>query len=432
MPIHNIHAHIFTMSNAPKDFLSLYMPELVANAVESITSTKAGEKVMEWLLNNLGGKAGKKYASFLHVGKRSGQMDVFKDLLEQYPDSAMKITALTLYMEKLGAGQSLSGYEGQLEEIIEVKKRYPDRLNIFLGVDPRWKATGQQILDQVRTYFDTRLPIDATRPAVCPFQGLKLYPSTGFYAFDERLMPTFEWAAKNGVPLMTHCSYLGGIFNNDRDYLNANLAAWNPYAKSHHPAPKQGHKLKGNILKRLINTQKEENNLNYSSYFLEPFSYREMLQYFKDKGTPLKICFAHFGGSDHMKLQNGHPSGVNPNAGDYYGVHYSMNWTQQIQALMLQFDSVYTDISYSLTDHKTHPFIFGELAKPYKDRILFGTDFFMTERVAKEKDTYAHFKAAASAIQVSTASGATISAWQLMAEHNVEKYLASTYYPCNP
>jgi len=413
------------MNNAPAEFLSLYMPEFAARAIDNITSTKAGEKTMEWILEKVGGQAGKKYASFLHVGKRSGQLDVFMDLLEQYPDSSMKITALTMYMEKLGAGESVSGYEGQLEEIIEVRKRYPDRLLAFLGIDPRWKADGQHILESVMNYFDNKILVDATRPPVYPFIGLKLYPSTGFYAFDEKLKPTFQWAAENRVPIITHCNYLGGIFNNDRNYLLSTLGAYNPYTGKTHPAPKPRHKLQGNLLKQLFNTQKQENNLNYSSYFLEPESYRAMLQWFKDQGSPLKLCFAHFGGSEHMLLQQ---RGGKRATGDFYGVNANTNWCAQIQQLMTDFDTVYTDISYALTDHGTHNFIFSELRKSYGNRILFGTDYFMTERVAKEKHTYSIFRRKAEAITVTRPGSTSISAWELMAEKNPEEFLKGKYY----
>ena len=74
----------------------------------------------------------------------------------------MKITALTINMEELGADRSITGFEGQLEEIIEVKRRYPDRLLVFLGLDPRWKSTSREILERVRAAMpDHTIRIDA-------------------------------------------------------------------------------------------------------------------------------------------------------------------------------------------------------------------------------------------------------------------------------
>lgn len=416
------------MNNAPEKFLSLYMPEFAANAVDSITNTDRGARAVEWLLNKLPGKGGKRYASFLHVGKRAGQMDVFRDLLEQYSDSSMKITALSLYMEKLGAGNSTTGFEGQIEEIIQVKKRYPERLIAFFGLDPRWKASGTEIAETIKAYFNTKLEISAVSPSVFAFSGIKLYPSTGYYAFDEKLRPSFDWAAENNVPIMTHCNYLGGIFNNSRDYLKANLGAYNPYTGQSYPAPRADHELESKLFKRLFNTQKASNNQIYSGYFLEPYSYRKMLEHYCSINKPLKICFAHFGGNEHMKLQFRIEKEHIKDPGNYYAVEHSKNWCAQIQEL-LSLPNVYTDVSYALTDHDTHDFIFNEMkTKNYRDRILFGTDFFMTERVAKEKDTYNLFKKKAMAVQVTKANGVVTNAWDMMASENVENYLKSNYY----
>ena len=53
----------------------------------------------------------------------------------------------------------------------------------------------------------------------------------GFYAFDAKLKETFEWAADNGVPVISHCIYLGGIYTNDTSYIKGNLNPYDPYSK---------------------------------------------------------------------------------------------------------------------------------------------------------------------------------------------------------
>ena len=76
------------------------------------------------------------------------------------------------------------------------------------------------------------------------------------------------------------------------------------------------------------------------------------------------------------------PIGVNP-----------INWFDQITGLMMKYKSVYTDVSYTLHDESLHQKIFDEaLDLNYGDRIMFGTDFFMTEKNKKEYDTYIDFK----------------------------------------
>lgn len=408
MPYYNAHSHIFTMTNAPENFLELYMPKPVANAIDNIANTKVGSWAIKRLLKTFGGSGGKRYASFLEIGKSKNQNEVLRRLLESYDDTSMKVIALTLNMEFTGVGRSTSGYEGQLEEIISLRKRYPDNLMIFLSLDPRWKASGQEIRDTVIAYFERQIEINATRK-VYPFAGLKLYPSTGYYGFDEKLKPTMEWAAANGVPIMTHCAYLGGIYNNDADFLRANLNPHDPYANTAYHLPKYYSRSK-----------KSRTNNQYScSYFLEPFSYKTMIEYFAARGTPLKICFAHYGGNKHMLTKHAEEDKDN-----YIGIAPRKNWTMQIRELMKSYPGVYTDISYSLTDKKTYDFIFNELREPsYGERILFGTDYFMTEREEAERNTYTAFKSRA--LQEKAYDGSP--AWDKMAKANVEAYLSNKY-----
>lgn len=409
MQFYNVHTHIFTMNNAPRRFLELYMPRWAASTVDKVTNTQVGSWFVKSILNTFGGQGGKRYASFLEIGKSSSQNDVFRHLIESYEDNGIRMVALTLYMEQLGADASMSGYEGQLEEIIALKKRYPDRLLPFFCIDPRWKSTGAEIARTAELYFNRKITIGGKD--YHPFQGIKIYPSTGFYPFDAKLMPVMEWAAANGVPIMTHCAYLGGIFNNDADFVKASLNPYDPYARTYYDKP------------RYIadNKKARVNNQRSCSYFLEPHAYESMIKHFADKGTPLKICFAHFGSNQHMLLE--HKEDKSPQ--QFYGVLRDKNWTAQIRDLMTRYPGVYTDISYSLTDYGVHDFIFDELRQSYGDRILFGTDFFMTEREAKERKTYTDFKA--KALQQANISDAA-NAWEKMAMLNVEQYLQSNFY----
>ena len=442
MQFYNVHTHIFTMNNAPRRFLELYMPRWAASTVDKITNTQLGSWIVRGLLNTFGGHGGKRYACFLEIGKSSSQDSVFRHLIESYEDNAIRMVALTLFMEKLGADASISGFEGQLEEIIALKKRYPQRLLPFFCVDPRWKASGLDIKSTTERYFERKLTV--MDKEFSPFVGLKIYPSTGFYPFDLKLMEVMEWAARKEIPIMTHCSYLGGIFNNDADFVKASLNPYDPYNGVYYDKPSyvSDHK-KARI-----------NNLRSCSFFLEPHAYESMIRYFlppnrdwyeydsvynqkkvdyekrleegRINGNPLKICFAHFGSKEHMLLELGKKNEKNVKKSDFYGVLKDQNWTAQICNLMKKYPGVYTDISYSLTDKSIHPFIFDQLNDDsYGDRILFGTDFFMTERKAIERNIYTVFKS--EALKKTNVSGAR-NAWEKIAMLNTEKYLKSDYY----
>ncbi len=426
MQFYNIHTHIFTMRNAPKHFLRLYMPDFLADGIDTITNTAAGAATVGWLLRHLAGNGGKRYASFLQIGKSASQLDVFENLMAQYDDPNMKFTALTMFMEKCGADVSESGFDGQLQEALEVKRRYPDNVLLFMGIDPRWKYSSKELRKTVESYFEKKIAINATR-SVYPFAGLKLYPSMGFYAFDEKLKETFEWAADNGVPVISHCNYLGGIYTNDTGYIKGNLNPYDPYSEklySENFGSRQPvYYGESNFLGRLFGTNDNKNNLRTCSYFLEPASYRTMIEFFSKQYSPLKLCLAHYGGDDQILIEYR----MKTMHGQQYGMQATQNWCAQIKDLMSLYPTVYTDISYALSNAGTHGFILDDLDnKNYGSRILFGTDFFMTERVLPEKNDYTRFKEAAS--QRRLVNYDNLTAWEQIASCNTTAFLKSKYY----
>lgn len=425
MQYYNVHSHVFNIRNAPKKFLNLFLPDVAASLVDRLTNTDAGSVMFGFLLSKLGGNLGKRYASFLQVGKSRNQREIFENLKKQYDDPHLKIVALTMYMEKCGAGPSETGYEGQLEGIIEVKKENPDNLLVFLGIDPRWKNTGKELKETVERYFETKIQVNAEK-SVFPFVGLKIYPSLGFYAFDEKLRETFEWAAEKGVPVLSHCSYLGGIYNNETEFIKASLDPIDPYKGVRYSKtfdsdimpPSLDKSVK--IFKWIFGQNDNNRNLNTCSYFLEPASYRSLLEYFKNKTKPLKICLAHFGGDDHvLETYEGRSSG------NLFGM-LQENWCIQIKDLIQKYpDSVYTDIAFTVGNSKTHKAFFKDLQDPIlQKRMMFGTDFFLTERLLPEKDDYCTFKNAALQQPVGNSN-----AWEIMASANIEMFLNSKYYP---
>lgn len=440
MQYKNVHSHIFTMSNAPADFLSLYLPGFIARPLSSITDTKQGSWIVRQILKTTG-NGGKRYATFLKIGKSLAQQDVFENLVNQYDDNNMQFVALTMYMEKLGAGASLSGFEGQLEEILNVKKQYPDKLKIFLGLDPRWKSSGEELRDTVAKYFNTKLAVNDNRE-VYPFCGIKLYPSTGFYIFDQRLKPTLEWAADNEVPVLAHCNYLGGIYNNDETYLRNNLDPEIPYyTDPEQPGKKQRYSdyCKANGLtppayikrfkffKWLLHTNGDRNNKYTCSYFLDPQSYIPVLKYFETRNPakPLKICLAHFGGDEQIKatLPKAKPDGVQAQP---FGVALNQNWHTQVMQILQTYKSAYTDISFALFDPDVHDtFLSVADTEDIGDRIMFGTDYFLTETEQAETKTYNTFHG--NAVKRTLKRGNGKSAWDALAHDNINAFLQSKY-----
>ena len=401
MDILNMHTHLFTHENSPRDFLKLYLPSFMARGIDTFTNGKVGA----WIVQHIGpvfGNAGKRYASFMKIGKSESQGGVLEKLIQSYPRGT-KFVALSMFMEEMGVGSSFSGYEGQLEQLILLKGRYPEELLVFLGIDPRWQPASQlSLANAVRKYFTcTVTRNNKTYPV---FNGLKLYPSTGFYVFDERLKETLEWAAEQEVPVVTHCNYLGGVYNNSESFIRANLNTslrhygidgdYNAFcARKGYRAPAY-QMANAPFIKRLIGMRDEKRNMVSCSFFLEPYSYEPVLEYFnRYGGKPLNICLAHYGGDIQIQLSEGmEPKGADELEKNPVGIGM-LNWTTQIRNLMQRFDSVYTDISYAYVSKNVPPILFNDiLQKPYGNRILFGTDFYMTERVGKEQDNFSGFK----------------------------------------
>lgn len=415
----NAHTHIFTMNNAPKDFLKLYLPSPLVKPIDKFTNTDLGA----WIVRGIAGSnivKAKRYATFLQIGKSKDQTTVFENLMSRYPNETFEFVTLCQNMEYLGVGRSVSGFEGQIEEVIQIKRTYPNNILPFFGLDPRWKGSEDEIQKNVERYFETKIEVGGTY--VYPFQGLKIYPSTGYYAFDKKLKKTFEWAAANGVPIMTHTYYLGGVFNCDKSHILNSLNPIDPYTGKVYGVPKFITE-KASLATKLMGFEEKQNCKLSCSYFLEPYSYESMLSSIKD----LKICFAHFGGVPQIK------EATDPNKQNKYAKPYGVlgkNWFTQIQDLMTQYPNVYTDISYNVAEclakenKGLYEEFFKEARKSYGNQILFGTDYFMTEKDNLEEEAVKGFRNYASNVKFSNGK----SLWDKMARDNINNYLKSKYY----
>ena len=243
-----------------------------------------------------------------------------------------------------------------------------------------------------------------------------------FYPFNERLKETLTWAAENEVPVLSHCNYLGGIYNNDRGYIDTTINAKDPYNNNQvYPPNPITYQDKKSFWDWLKGRQESGNNLNLCSYYMEPNAYRSLLTYFRDiRKTPLKLCLAHYGGGNQIYTKI-HPANRPKEELTPYGV-LQKNWYDQASAMMQEFPSLYTDIAYALHDEKIHDELLNDIVDPdIENRVMFGTDFFLTEREGPEMQTYQTFRDKA----LKTAYG---KAWDLAANSSIEKFLSSKYF----
>ena len=378
--MYNCHTHTFNMTCAPDKFLSQYMGNFFGPIIQKILTFKVGRIIIlgiagsnPWL---------RRYASFVQIGTLTSQNSIFQDLVDYYPPGS-KMIILAFNMDYMGAGKSEIKFEGQIDQLIDIKKKYPNTCLPVLGIDPRMPFPYKEFASMKEF---------AEQYMKWGFIGLKMYPSTGFFPYDPRLEELYAFAEANGLPITTHCTksgvyYMGDIVNSMAEPDNFSKQ---PFVNS----PKPPFKTQG--------VKKSEFSLN----FLHPDNYRDVLANFPN----LKINIAHYGGSNEMK-KAGNPE----------------SWYEKAKAIILEkkpgsdeyaFPNVYTDISYTLAEKS----IFAMLKKDIEterlgDRILFGTDFYMTQQEKKERYL---------AIEFANYAGPNI--FKKIAVDNPERFLTSTYY----
>ncbi|MGE0635793.1 MAG: amidohydrolase family protein [Bacteroidia bacterium] len=330
MQITNCHTHIFTNKIIPDNFL-IWPLQMLANiftqdsSANFLLSSTRKFKDVNYLLY--------KYITFAKTGGKSSQEEVFNHLQNFYPEGT-KFVVLSMDMEFMEAGSVKMKFEEQLNELADLKKKYGDIIHPFVFAHP--ERTG--ITDLVKKYIE-----------VHNFSGIKLYPPLGYFPFDERLEGVYEYAEKNSIPLISHCSR-GGVFYKGKitDEMRKH--------------PKTG----------IVNTEKHKSN--FTDFYTDPKNY----EYVFEKFPNLKLCLAHFGGdTEWNKYLDGS-----------WDLTKENDWFFTIRNMMVKYPSLYTDISYTHSYSRFLPLLKvtlqsnPELAK----RILFGTDFYMTEQEGSERE----------------------------------------------
>jgi len=377
-PLCNIHVHTFNAFYVPDKFLGLYVPDWLAKILTKLLRRKAPAKVIVWALKKFGGPTYSKFAAFLRIGIKNTQDMVFNDLRKQgYPENA-RFVVLPLNFKHMGAGKVNMTYEQQLEGLMEVKRRFPNQCLPFVFIDPRM-GTVRENKDFVEKYMAKG------------FVGIKMYPSLGYYPFDERLEEVYAFAEKNEVPILTHCSTTGVYYKDEKHIPDEFL---NP--KSFNKLEKEYFNVDNPRSYKYVKNQKLD---KFTDNFLRPEVYTDALTKF----PKLKICFAHFG-LDNEQANLPMEKWI---------------WFKQVIQLMRDFENVYADISYSL-HHK--PFLdeFVKLTggdELVQKKVLFGTDYFMTLQEAPEKTLYHQ-----------AVSGFGDNMFEKIAVENVGRYLSSGFY----
>lgn len=405
LPLTNVHTHVFTSNCAPDRFLRILPVKFVRhfpNAIKSGLDSKVGRGLIKFFAKlGKGKKSNKrkevdKYIAFLDVGTEASQLEVFQRAFEaaQHYDHAVRIVGLTMNMDFMDTEPSKKqiSFETQLEGVKDIKRYYPANFFPFLGIDPRHKS-GMDMVVWARIYFETGVKHNATGKTYPFFSGLKLYPALGFFPFDPRLEDLYGYAEKNQLPVMTHCTRVGS------QYIGARIESIIPKNPNMIRVPGNANvdNARASIEKRIqdfydkkwVKNNKLGNNDRACDLFGHPENYIPVLEKFPN----LKICLAHMGGSNEILDA--------PSSGELGEIRQvdTPSWFDRITEMMKVYTNLYTDISYTLSDFtKTDNEVYRRVVtfmntpdkngNPLSQRVLFGTDFFMTEQEKREAELY--------------------------------------------
>lgn len=414
LPFTNVHTHVFTSACAPDRFLRILpikfvrrMPRAIKGAIDS----KTGVKIIRSLSKLFGMRKRAnerreidKYVAFLDVGTESTQLQVFERAYQAGRDfdPAVRIVGLTLNMDYMDSEPSKKqmSFETQLEEVKDIKRYYPAAFFPFLGIDPRHKA-GDELVEWARPYFETGVINKVTGKTYPYFSGIKLYPALGFFPFDPRLEALYAYAEKRNIPVMTHCTRVGS------QYIGAQIENLIPAVPPTITVEKDGttandkkretiDKAHAAIVQRIADYRKRQwiknSKIGDNDLSCDLFGHPENYIAVMEKFPALKVCLAHMGGSNEItKSMDGDLSKireVDP-----------ISWFEHIQRMMQYYPNLYTDISYTLGDfNNVNSDLYKKVTtflqmqdsdnKTLAERVLFGTDFFMTEQERREAELY--------------------------------------------
>ena len=378
------------------------------------------------------------YKRYIYLGRYAGyegSAKIFEKLYNQYEDGT-GFVLLPMDMAYMDAGQveEKGSYCNQLNQLAAIKTRNIRPAYPFFFVDPRRiEADGKSFLDYSTDRDSGKVTLNTCMAKEFledkKFNGIKIYPALGYYPFDERLLILWKYAADRQIPIMTH-AIRGTIF-----YRGIKKKEWNC-----HPVFQQLDGFyKGEpqplLLPELRNIDFINNFTHPLNYFLlvEPkalayllatcskpvqdfFGYKGVEQPLKHDLRELKICFGHYGGDDEWKrnleadrtvyapqLIRYPERGIEfLDDGEFSPIKGGILWKEAdwysiISSLILQYPNLYADISYIVHDPEIYPLLKHSLQfKKLKERILFGTDFYVVRNHKSDKEILGELKMALS------------------------------------
>ncbi len=384
----------------------------------------------------------KRYFNIVKFANYSKQKKIFDKLIKMCEPNS-KVVVLPMDMEYMKAGRPAQTYLDQLEEINEIfvnSMKNHEAMIPFVFVDPRrirgtngdkffdWEIGEKEVGGRIKKYVILKdcllkkyLEKDGNDKSTGNFKGIKLYPALGYYPFDKDLLALYHYCVDHNLPLVTHCVE-GTIF-----YRGKMDKKWNYHpvfntasGKPLDTRTKNNHDLQVNFTHPLNYLVLTENQYLYKvikdsgdEKLKELFYFNENIKHVDNKLSSLKINIAHYGGVEewekYLELDRSESSfeiRENPDQGISFTHSQSSgkellskpadlykkkaDWFSIISSLMLQYENIYSDISYILHSEKMMPLLNDMLInnEELSKKMLYGTDFFVVRNHKSEKQLY--------------------------------------------
>lgn len=298
--------------------------------------------------------------------------------------------------------KAFEAYPKQVLDTLAGAARYPWTLLPLFHYDPRrWNAgpttvpskkrVGDREFESFPQRWDAPFRAYFSSKDNRPFIGIKQYTALGYRPLDPRLEHQHDFYrrctdATDPIPIVCHCSPAGqyslerplyvreqvakecGERVKERDPVTVNKAALAAYEKT----------TKALIEQRGLGSD-DWDEYWFSEHYVSPFAWREVLKRYPS----LRLALAHFGGDEapaYTHWAKKFPSPVDPGLLDRPW-SAPLSWDDAIVKLCKEYENFHVDISFFILDGMRRNRFEDMLEKfPHMlDKILFGTDWWMTE-----------------------------------------------------
>ncbi len=324
--ITNCHIHLFTLEHTPDRYPVSWLPKSVRNwLARSGTGRRLTRRLLRWAARVSGNGSLVRLSRFISTGGLESQKEMLRHVRRYYP-AGTRFVVLPMDMSRMGAGDVCKDLREQHDELAALARDEKLGRSVvpFVAVDPR----NPEHFDELRRRVDLEDH---------PFRGVKLYPPLGFDPADDALMKkVYPYCIEHDLPVLSHCSR-GGV-------------------------------RRTGLSKRAANA------------FAHPEAFKPVLSEF----PKLRVCLAHFGGGEaweqYVKV------GLPPDDEQARKENFLAMILDMLEAQNAnggrRYPGLYTDISYTSFNYEDYiPVLSVFLQDPrIRDRVLFGSDFYMTEQ----------------------------------------------------